>query len=62
MSNVNLTAQRQKFEEMIERPLVSEMLRQEGQFLFAHDRNGNEWSVKVSTSGKIKKNSLRRES
>lgn len=61
MSNTDLTAQREEFEAMIGRPITSEMLRQEGPFLFARDLNSNEWSVKVTNTGKIKKNSLRRE-
>jgi hypothetical protein len=61
MSNTNLTTQREQFEAMMETPIADAMIRQEGAFLFARDINGNEWSVKVSPTGKIKKNSLRRE-
>jgi hypothetical protein len=61
MSNTNLTAQRDQFESILERPLAPQMIRQEGNFLFAHDTNGVEWSVKISASGKIQKNSLRHE-
>lgn len=60
-TTTDLNTQREQFESMMGRPIADEMIRQKGLFLFTHDLNGNQWSVKVSLTGKIKKNSLRRE-
>lgn len=60
-TQASLTDTRSKFESLVGMPLADSFLRQEGKFLFAMDINSREWSVKLTKSGKIKANSLRRE-
>ena len=60
-TQANLTETRSQFEALVGMPLADSFLRQEGQFVFAKDTNSREWSVKLTKSGKIKANSLRRE-